>query len=158
MARDFCKKTGTLLRKLTNLGLAGGTGIHPHQRPKNQPDEGAAVEQLPEQGHGQVEGEGLEPGEKAGLLEEQGGQQEEGEDAEDALYSLLAELLFIEDYDNIIMCQFSISIDGDRIVCDCAGEKLDRSRMHIKGEIKAVTYHMMRIDPEKPEVTVLFDV
>ena len=30
--------------------------------------------------------------------------------------------------------------------------------MHIKGEIKAVTYHMMRIDPEKPEVTVLFDV
>ena len=82
----------------------------------------------------------------------------EGEDAEDALYSLLAELLFIEDYYNIIMCQFSISIDGDRIVCDCAGEKLDRSRMHIKGEIKAVTYHMMRIDPEKPEVTVLFDV
>lgn len=82
----------------------------------------------------------------------------EGEDAEDALYSLLAELLFIEDYDNIIMCQFSISIDGDRIVCDCAGEKLDRSRMHIKGEIKAVTYHMMRIEPEKPEVTVLFDV
>ncbi len=82
----------------------------------------------------------------------------EGEDDEDALYSLLSELLFIEDYDNIIMCQFSVSIDGTRITCDCAGEKLDRSRMRVRGEIKAVTYHMMEIDREKPSVTVLFDV
>ncbi len=82
----------------------------------------------------------------------------EGEDPEDALYSFLAELLFIENYDNLIMCEFSVSVDGNRISCDCAGELLDRDRMHIRGEIKAVTFHMMEIDASVPQVTVLFDV
>ncbi len=82
----------------------------------------------------------------------------EGIDDEDALYSFLAELLFAEDCDGMVFCRFSVAIDGNRISCDCAGEKLDRSRMHIRGEIKAVTYHMMEIDREKPQVTVLFDV
>ncbi|AGI48394.1 hypothetical protein TALC_01416 [Thermoplasmatales archaeon BRNA1] len=82
----------------------------------------------------------------------------EGEDAEDALYSFLSELLFIENYEDLILCQFSVSIDGNRIVCDCAGERLDRSRMHIRGEIKAVTFHMMDINAAVPQVTVLFDV
>jgi SHS2 domain-containing protein len=82
----------------------------------------------------------------------------EGMDEEDALYSLLSELLFIENYDNIIMCQFSVRIDGLRITCDCAGEPLDKERMHIRGEIKAVTFHEMCIDPSVPQATVLFDV
>lgn len=81
-----------------------------------------------------------------------------GEDPEDALYSFLSELLFIENYDNIIMCRFDVSVDGNRIVCDCSGEPLDRERMHIRAEIKAVTFHMMEIDPSVPRVTVLFDV
>lgn len=82
----------------------------------------------------------------------------EGEDPEDALYSFLSELLFIENYDNLIMCRFSVTVDGNRIACDCSGEPLDRDRMHIRGEIKAVTFHMMGIDPSVPSVTVLFDV
>ena len=82
----------------------------------------------------------------------------DGMDDEDALYSLLSELLFIENYDNIIMCQFSVVIDGLHITCDCAGEPLDKERMHIRGEIKAVTFHEMSIDPSVPQATVLFDV
>jgi len=81
-----------------------------------------------------------------------------GEDDEDALYSFLSELLFIEDYENIIMKDFSVKIDGMHITCTCSGEKLDRSRMHVRGEIKAVTFHMMEIDRNTPRVTVLFDV
>lgn len=82
----------------------------------------------------------------------------EGMDEEDALYSILSELLFIENYDNLILCEFKMRIDGLRISCDCSGELLDKSRMRIRGEIKAVTFHMMEIDPETPSVTVLFDV
>ncbi len=82
----------------------------------------------------------------------------DGMDEEDALYSLLSELLFIENYDNLIMCQFSVHIDGLHITCDCSGELLDKERMRIHGEIKAVTFHEMDIDPSVPQATILFDV
>ena len=83
-----------------------------------------------------------------------------GEDPEDALYSFLSELLFLEDCDGLILCGFSVRVSGDglSISCDCSGEPLDRSRMRIRTEIKAVTFHMMDIDPDACEATVLFDV
>lgn len=81
-----------------------------------------------------------------------------GLDGEDSLYSFLSELLFIEDYENIILKEFDVKIDGLRITCTAKGERLDRGRMHVRGEIKAVTFHMMEIDAETPSVTVLFDV
>lgn len=82
----------------------------------------------------------------------------DGMDEEDALYSLMSELLFIENYENLILCEFEVRIAGLHISCDCAGEPLDRGRMHVRGEIKAVTFHMMDIDPSVPSATVLFDV
>lgn len=81
-----------------------------------------------------------------------------GLDDEDALYSFLSELLFIEDYENIILKEFHVTIDGLHITCDASGERLDRSKMRVRGEIKAVTFHMMEIDKKLPSVTVLFDV
>ena len=81
-----------------------------------------------------------------------------GFDDEDALYSFLSELLFIEAYENIVLKEFDVKIDGVHIACTARGELLDRSKMHIRGEIKAVTFHMMDIDRDTPSVTVLFDV
>ena len=81
-----------------------------------------------------------------------------GMDEEDALYSFLSELLFIEDYENIICKEFEVTIDGLHIHCVAKGEPLDKDRMHIRGEIKAVTFHMLEIDETTPSVTVLFDV
>ena len=81
-----------------------------------------------------------------------------GFDDEDALYSFLSELLFIEAYENIVLKEFEVKIDGLHITCTARGELLDRSKMRIRGEIKAVTFHMMDIDRETPSVTVLFDV
>ena len=81
-----------------------------------------------------------------------------GFDDEDALYSFLSELLFIEAYENIVLKEFDVNIDGLHITCTARGELLDRSKMRIRGEIKAVTFHMMDIDRDTPSVTVLFDV
>ena len=71
-----------------------------------------------------------------------------GFDDEDALYSFLSELLFIEAYENIVLKEFDVKIDGLHITCTARGELLDRSKMRIRGEIKAVTFHMMDIDRE----------
>ena len=81
-----------------------------------------------------------------------------GFDDEDALYSFLSELLFIEAYENIVLKEFDVKIDGLHITCTARGELLDRSKMRIRGEIKAVTFHMMDNDGATPAVTVLFDV
>ncbi len=81
-----------------------------------------------------------------------------GEDDEDRLFSFLSELLFIEDADNLILKELSVSFDGDDVTCHAKGERLDRSRHRIRSEVKAVTYHMMEIDRDTPSVTVLFDV
>ena len=40
---------------------------------------------------------------------------------------------------------------------DAYGEPYDPAKHHPKTEIKAVTYHMMSIDPSVPELTVVFD-
>ncbi len=81
-----------------------------------------------------------------------------GIDDEDRLYSFLAEMLFIEDCDNLILKEFEVSFDGDDVVCHAKGETLDRSRHRVRSEVKAVTYHMMNVDREEPSVTVIFDV
>ena len=81
-----------------------------------------------------------------------------GIDDEDRLYSLLSELLFIEDCDNLILKEFEVSFDGDDVVCHARGETLDHTRHRVRSEVKAVTYHMMEIDRDTPSVTVLFDV
>ncbi len=81
-----------------------------------------------------------------------------GFDDEDALYSFLSELLFIEAYENIVLKEFDVKVDGLHITCTARGELLNRSKMRIRGEIKAVTFHMMDIDRDTPSVTVLFDV
>lgn len=81
-----------------------------------------------------------------------------GIDDQDALYSMLSELLLIADADGTVFCEFEIQIDGTHVVCKARGEQLDKSRMRTGTEIKAVTYHDMIIDKEKNQVTVLFDV
>ncbi|MCK9322458.1 MAG: archease [Candidatus Methanomethylophilaceae archaeon] len=81
-----------------------------------------------------------------------------GDDMEDMLYAYLSELLFIEDCDNIILCEFHVKIDGNKVICDAKGELLNKQIHRCKSEIKAVTYHMMDINMEEPSVTVLFDV
>lgn len=80
-----------------------------------------------------------------------------GDDPEDMLYSFLSELLFIEDCDNLILKEFDVRFDGNKVICDAKGEYLDRNRHRVRSEIKAVTYHMMNVDPAIPSVTVLFD-
>ncbi|MCL2148133.1 MAG: archease [Methanomassiliicoccaceae archaeon] len=81
-----------------------------------------------------------------------------GEFPEDRLYSFLSELLFLEDCEGVVLCELEVRFDGDRVLCAGRGEPLDRGRHRTRSEVKAVTYHMMSVDPAEPSVTVIFDV
>lgn len=80
-----------------------------------------------------------------------------GDDLEDRLFAYLSEILYIEDAESMALGRFTVTFDGDRVVGKAFGEPLDPAKHHPKTEIKAVTYHMMRIDPSVPELTVVFD-
>ena len=80
-----------------------------------------------------------------------------GDDDEDRLFSYLSEVLFIIDSENVALGRFTVRFAGDRVIGKAYGEPLDLKKHRPKTEIKAVTYHMMRIDPSVPELTVIFD-
>ncbi len=80
-----------------------------------------------------------------------------GDDDEDRLFSYLSEVLFIIDSESVALGRFTVKFAGDRVIGKAYGEPLDLKKHRPKTEIKAVTYHMMRIDPSVPELTVVFD-
>ncbi len=80
-----------------------------------------------------------------------------GDDLEDRLFAYLSEILFIMDAESVALCRFTVSFDGDRVYGKAYGEPLDLKKHRPKTEIKAITYHMMHIDPDGPELTVVFD-
>ena len=80
------------------------------------------------------------------------------EDDEERLYSFLSELLFVMDTESVVFRDFKVTFDGDKVRCICKGESLDVKKHRAKAEIKAVTYHMLSVKRNVPEVTVIFDV
>ena len=81
-----------------------------------------------------------------------------GDDNESRLYAFLSELLFIQDSEMIMLSEFKVRFDGDRVKCVAYGEPLDATKHTVRGEIKAITYHMLSVDEDEPSLTVIFDV
>ena len=82
----------------------------------------------------------------------------EGKDYEEKLFQYLSEILFLQDADSYVFSKFSVNFDGDKLYAKIWGEPLDLKKHHPKTEVKAITYHMMKIDENKPELQVVFDV
>jgi SHS2 domain-containing protein len=84
--------------------------------------------------------------------------QQEGHDYESLLYNFLSEFLYVHDVTRLVLCEFDVTIEDFRIKCKARGEKLDLEKHQPKTEIKAITYHELKVDPEEPSVTVIFDI
>lgn len=84
------------------------------------------------------------------------------EDAEVLLVEWLNELIYIFDVEHIIFKRFEIDeLTSTQIKARCFGEKIKPGGQHkLKREIKAATYHMLRISKEDGgyKVQVIFDI
>jgi SHS2 domain-containing protein len=83
------------------------------------------------------------------------------EDAEVLLVEWLNELIYIFDVEHIIFKRFEISeLTSNQITAKCFGEKINPRQHKLKREIKAATYHMLRISKEDGgyKVQVIFDI
>ena len=74
----------------------------------------------------------------------------EGEDLMALLYSFLEELLILHDTEGVVFSEFEVRIektpDGYRLKAKAYGEPLDYEKHGPKEEVKAITYHDMKIE------------
>jgi len=82
----------------------------------------------------------------------------EGHDLESLLYNFLSEFLYIRDAKQLVLREFDVRIDGNKLRCRARGEHLTPKKHGQKHEVKAITYHMLSVDPKEPSVTVIFDI
>jgi len=80
-------------------------------------------------------------------------------DREGLLFEWLNHLIYLFDVETIIFKRFDIKVfDGQRLEAICYGEKYDPSRHHLKLGVKSATYYLLKVDAEKNQVRVIFDV
>ncbi|MDO8886374.1 archease [Candidatus Oleimmundimicrobium sp.] len=86
----------------------------------------------------------------------------ENEDREGLLVEWLNELIYVSEVQEVILKKFNITHleeDGRFLTAKAYGEKIDLSRHQIKTQIKACTYHNLKIEKNKIwEARVIFDI
>ena len=81
------------------------------------------------------------------------------DDYEALLFEWLNSLLYFFDVETLLLKRFDIIyLDKNRLKAVCYGEKYDSSRHRLQAGVKAATYHMLKVDEQKKQVQVIFDV
>lgn len=76
------------------------------------------------------------------------------------LVDWLSELLFAYESKRLLFSEFSVSIGPDGLEATAAGETVDENRHQLVHEIKAITYHGLRVEqtPDKWIAVVIVDI
>ncbi len=68
---------------------------------------------------------------------------------DDLLFDWLNELLYLFETDRMLFCDFDITVDEAGLKATARGERFDPSRHHAAHEIKAITYHGLKVAQEE---------
>ena len=82
----------------------------------------------------------------------------EADDLGQLLVDWLSRLLFLCDVDDMLFSEFEVKIVGKKLTARIKGEPLDAEKHQLKTDVKAITYHMLEVDPKKNTVQVLLDI
>lgn len=70
----------------------------------------------------------------------------EGEQVDYLLFDWLNELVYLLDHEHLVFSQFTIVHDPAGLTAICGGEPLDRTRHQLEHEVKAITYHDLKVE------------
>jgi len=71
----------------------------------------------------------------------------EGADPESVLVNWLSELLYLHDAEGWLFSEFEVQrLDEHSLAARARGEKIDRARHRCKLQVKAITYHQLRLE------------
>lgn len=62
------------------------------------------------------------------------------------LFDWLNELVYLLDHEHLVFSQFAVTHDAAGLTAVCRGERLDRARHQLEHEVKAVTYHDLKVE------------
>jgi SHS2 domain-containing protein len=80
-------------------------------------------------------------------------------DLEQLLVDWLSKLLFLNGANNLVFGKFQVTLTKNHLAAHVYGEQYDTKKHKMGTEIKAVTYHMLKVSEKKPVfVQVLFDI
>ena len=69
--------------------------------------------------------------------------------AEDSTYLLfdwLSELLYAFESEKLLLCEIDVKLNNGQLSATCRGELMDVSRHQMEHEVKAITYHHLRVE------------
>jgi SHS2 domain-containing protein len=69
-----------------------------------------------------------------------------GERRDDMLFDWLAELLFAFDTQRVLLADFQVEFVGNGLEATARGEPIDRRRHQLEMEVKAITYHGLKVE------------
>jgi SHS2 domain-containing protein len=69
----------------------------------------------------------------------------EGIDQEYLLFDWLTELLYIFDSERLVLVDFQVQMTEQGLRADCRGEAIDPTRHLLEHEVKAITYHGLKL-------------
>ena len=72
----------------------------------------------------------------------------DGSDLTYLLFDWLNELLYLCDTERLVCSQFEVRFDGQRMIATARGEPIDPQRHQLTHEIKAITYHELKVEQE----------
>ncbi|HLJ12424.1 MAG TPA: archease [Planctomycetaceae bacterium] len=69
-----------------------------------------------------------------------------GSDRAYLLFDWLNELLYVCDSERLAFSEFDVRLSGDDLAATARGEQLDPDRHRLTHEIKAITYHALKVE------------
>jgi protein archease len=73
----------------------------------------------------------------------------QGDDLGYLLFDWLNELLYRFDVEHLLLGKFEVRIENHKLEASAWGETLDPSRHSLAHEVKAITYHRLKVEKEK---------
>jgi protein archease len=70
------------------------------------------------------------------------------EEPELLLFDWLNELLYTYETRHLLLCQFDVRVSDRGLIATAAGEPIDRQRHLLDHEVKAITYHGLKLERE----------
>lgn len=72
----------------------------------------------------------------------------EGEDKDYLLFDWLSELLYTFDSQHLLLSEFEVQLDDRGLKATARGEHVDRDRHQLDHEVKAITYHDLKVEQQ----------
>lgn len=72
----------------------------------------------------------------------------EGSDLESLMFNWLNDLLVFVDSEGLVFSSFDVNVDEKnmKLKAVCRGERIDKSKHEVRTQVKAATYHKMKIE------------